>query len=98
MRERVAIVFMTLNVMATLALGGAIAYDFAHPRSATTLQPVAAGVAGQAYSSSPGSDTGTGTPSSGATSGTPAPPSSASPSRAHVTSGRAASGGHTALG
>ena len=30
MRERVAIVFMTLNVMATLALGGAIAYDFSH--------------------------------------------------------------------
>ena len=32
MRERVAIVFMTLNVMATLALGGAIAYDFSHRR------------------------------------------------------------------
>jgi branched-chain amino acid transport system substrate-binding protein len=98
MRERVAIVFMTLNVMATLALGGAIAYDFAHPRSATTLQPVTAGVAGQAYTSSPGSDSGTGTPSSGATSGTPTPPSSGSPSRAHVTSSGAASGGHTASG
>ena len=55
MRERVAIVFMTLNVMATLALGGAIAYDFAHPRGATTVQPVTAAVAGQAYTSSPGS-------------------------------------------
>ena len=44
MKERVAIVFMTLNVMATLALGGAIAYDFAHRGGTTTVQPVAAGV------------------------------------------------------
>src|SRR5258708_39110642 len=76
MRERVAIVFMTLNVMATLALGGAIAYDFAHRGSATTVQPATAAVAGQAYTSSPGSDSGTGTPSSGAASGTLAQPSS----------------------
>jgi branched-chain amino acid transport system substrate-binding protein len=73
MRERVAIVFMTLNVMATLALGGAIAYDFAHRGSATTLQPAAAGVAGQAYTASPGSSSGTATPSSGAASAAPAP-------------------------
>jgi hypothetical protein len=33
MRERVAIVFMTLNVVATLALGGAIAYEFRHSGS-----------------------------------------------------------------
>src|SRR5205814_9908860 len=76
LRERVAIVFMTLNVMATLVLGGAIAYDFAHRGGTTTLQPVTAGVAGQAYTASPGGDSGTGTPTSGATSGTPTPPSS----------------------
>jgi branched-chain amino acid transport system substrate-binding protein len=97
-RERIAIVFMTLNVMATLALGAAIAYDFAHPRGATTLQPVTAGVAGQAYTSSPGSVSGTGTPSSVATSGAPTPASSGSPSGAHLTSSGAASGGHAASG
>ena len=76
MRERVAIVFMTLNVMATLALGGAIAYDFAHRGGSTTSQPGA--VAGQAYTAPPGSSSGTGTPSGGATSGTPTPSSSGS--------------------
>jgi ABC-type branched-subunit amino acid transport system substrate-binding protein len=112
MRERVAIVFMTLNVMATVALGGAIAYDFAHRGGATTLQPVTGAVAGQAYTSSPGSGavagqaptsspgsgSRTGTPSSGATSGTPAPPSSGSTSGAHVASSGAASAGHRASG
>jgi branched-chain amino acid transport system substrate-binding protein len=97
MRERVAIVFMTLNVMATLALGGAIAYDFAHRGGGTTTsQPVTAGVAGQAYTPSPASDSGTGTPSSGATSGTATPPSSGSTPAAQVASSGAASGGHTA--
>jgi branched-chain amino acid transport system substrate-binding protein len=98
MRERVAIVFMTLNVMATLALGGAIAYDFAHRGGATASQPTTVGVAGEAYTSSPGSDSGTGTPSSSATSGTAAPPSNGSTSGAHVTSSGAASGGRTASG
>jgi branched-chain amino acid transport system substrate-binding protein len=82
MRERVAIVFMTLNVMATLALGGAIAYDFAHRSGTTTVQPVAGGVAGQAYTSSPGSASGTAAPSSGSTPG--APPGSSSPSGVQV--------------
>jgi ABC-type branched-subunit amino acid transport system substrate-binding protein len=98
MRERVAIVFMTLNVIATLALGGAIAYDFAHRGGGTTLQPVTAGVAGQAYTPSPASNSGTGTPSSAAIAGTPTPASSGSPSGAHVTSSGAASGGHAASG
>src|SRR5436305_5271792 len=75
MRERVAIIFMTVNVIATLAFGGAIAYDFAHRGgSATAAQPATAAVAGQAYTS-PGSS-GAATPSSGATSGTAAPPAS----------------------
>jgi branched-chain amino acid transport system substrate-binding protein len=95
MRERVALVFMTLNVVATLALGGAIVYDFAHRGGATTTsQPVTAGVAGQSYSSTPASASGTGTPSSGA-SGTPTPASSGSPSSAQVASSGATSGGHT---
>src|SRR5713101_3739469 len=98
MRGRVASVFRTLNVMATLALGGAIAYDFGHRGGATTLQPTTGAVAGQAYTSSPGSDSGTGTPSSGATSGTPTPPSSGSTSGARGTSSGAASGGHIASG
>jgi branched-chain amino acid transport system substrate-binding protein len=97
MRERVAIVFMTLNVMATLALGGAIAYDFAHRGGTTTVQPATAGVAGQDYTSSPASASNAGTPSSSAaTSGTQTPPSSASPSGAHVTSGGGASAVHPA--
>src|SRR6266478_9466849 len=94
MRERVAIVFMTLNVMATLALGGAIAYDFGHRGGATTLQPTTAAVAGQAYTSSPGSGSGTGTPSSGATSGT-LTPSGGSTSATQVASSGATPGGHT---
>jgi branched-chain amino acid transport system substrate-binding protein len=72
MRERVAIVFMTVNVMATLAFGGAIAYDFSHNRSAP--QAATSGVAGQAYTSAPASSPATGTPTSGATSGTSTPP------------------------
>jgi ABC-type branched-subunit amino acid transport system substrate-binding protein len=73
MRERVAIVFMTLNVMATLVLGGAIAYDFAHRGSGTTAAPAAAGVAGQSYTSSPGGASGTAAPSGSAPTGTAAP-------------------------
>jgi ABC-type branched-subunit amino acid transport system substrate-binding protein len=99
MKERVAIVFMTLNVMATLALGGAIAYDFSHRDSATTAQPATAAVAGQAYTSSPGSASSTGTPaSSGATAGTATPPSSGSTPGAQVKNSGAAPGGHTASG
>jgi branched-chain amino acid transport system substrate-binding protein len=96
MRERVAIVFMTLNVMATLALGGAIAYDFSHHRGATTAQPANAGVAGQAYTSSPSSNSGTATPSSGATSAAQAAPSSGSTPRPHVASSGAKPRAHTA--
>jgi branched-chain amino acid transport system substrate-binding protein len=100
MRERVAIVFMTLNVMATLALGGAIAYDFAHRGGGSTTSSTAA-VAGQAYTASPASSSGTGTPSSGATSGTPmsgtpTPASSGSPSGAQVASSGATPAGHSA--
>ena len=46
MRERVAIVFLTSSVIATLALGGAVAYAFAH-RGTATVQ--AGGVEGQTY-------------------------------------------------
>src|SRR5690242_8405304 len=89
MRERLAIVFMTLNVMATLVLGGAIAYDFAHRNSATAAQPATGGVAGAAYTS----PSGAATPSSGtASSGTPAPSSSAPV----ASSGGAAPAVHTA--
>jgi len=80
MKERVAIVFMTLNVMATLALGGAIAYDFAHKSDTAPAQPAMAEVAGQSYTSSPGgsSVSGSGTPVSTATPATPAPSSNVS--------------------
>jgi ABC-type branched-subunit amino acid transport system substrate-binding protein len=96
MKERVAIVFMTVNVMATLALGAAIAYDFGHRGGgATAAQPPTAAVAGQAYTAPSGSGSGTGTPSSGATSGTATPPSSGGTSGAPATSQSASSGGHT---
>jgi ABC-type branched-subunit amino acid transport system substrate-binding protein len=94
MKERVAIVFMTLNVMATLVLGGAIAYDFTHRGRATTLQPAASGVAGQAYTSSTGSGSGTATPSSGATPATATPASSGNTSGVHGTSSGAAPVAH----
>ncbi len=47
MRERVAIVFLTLSVMATLGLGGAVAYAFTHRGTAA----VATGAQGQTYAS-----------------------------------------------
>jgi branched-chain amino acid transport system substrate-binding protein len=100
MRERVAIVFMTLNVMATLALGGAIAYDFAHRGGGTTTaQAGTAAVAGQAYTAAPASSSSAGTPSSAAASGTPvSSPSSGSSSGANVPSSSATSAGPTAAG
>jgi branched-chain amino acid transport system substrate-binding protein len=96
MRERVAIVFMTLNVLATLALGGAIAYDFSHRSSTTTSQPATSGVAGQAYTSSPSSSSGTATPNSGVTSAAQAKPSSGSTPRPRVASSGAKPRAHTA--
>jgi ABC-type branched-subunit amino acid transport system substrate-binding protein len=73
MRERVAIVFMTLNVIATLALGGAIAYDFAHHGgAASAAQPATAAVAGEVYTAPASSDSGAATPSSAATPSAPA--------------------------
>jgi branched-chain amino acid transport system substrate-binding protein len=86
MRERVAIVFMTLNVVATLALGGAIAYEFSHKSHAETLQPATGAVAGQSYTAAPADASSAGTPSnvaaaptpsSGSASGTPTPSSGA---------------------
>src|SRR5579859_4953772 len=47
MRERVAIVFLTLSVAATLGLGGAVAYAFTH-RGTATVQAGGA-VPGQTY-------------------------------------------------
>ena len=98
MRERVAIVFMTLNVVATLALGGAIAYEFAHSSHAST--PVAAGVAGQSYTPAPssgGSGSQAATPGSGGPS-VPATPSGGSSSGTQAVSNGPAvptSGGST---
>jgi branched-chain amino acid transport system substrate-binding protein len=94
MRERVAIVFMTLNVMGTLALGGAIAYDFSHRNGAA--QPATAGVAGQAYTSPSASSSGTGPPVSAPS--TPTPTSSGSTPSAQVASRRAAPQVHSASG
>jgi branched-chain amino acid transport system substrate-binding protein len=108
LRERVAIVFMTLNVMATLALGGAIAYDFAHRSRSTTVQPAAAAGGGQAYTSSPANGSSTPTPSSGAASGTVTPTSGvagaqatrrgAAPSTHTASRGKKSSGGKTSSG
>jgi len=91
LRERVAIVFMTLNVLATLALGGAIAYDFSHRGSSTAAQQTAGGVAGQSYSAAPSSSGGTAAPSGGSSSGgstgAPAPASSGAAPAATPTAG-----------
>jgi branched-chain amino acid transport system substrate-binding protein len=74
MRERLAIVFMTLNVVATLGLGAAIAYEFGHLGGGATASsaPVTASVDGQAYTASPGSSSGTVTPSGSSASPAPA--------------------------
>ena len=42
MRQRVPLVFMAVSVAATLALGGAIAYQFAHQQRSTAVQQAAA--------------------------------------------------------
>jgi branched-chain amino acid transport system substrate-binding protein len=76
MRERVAIVFMTVNVMATLALGGAIAYDFAHRGGGATAPPATAAVAGDAYTAPATGGSAPVAPTGSATSGAPAQPSS----------------------
>jgi branched-chain amino acid transport system substrate-binding protein len=106
MRERLAIVFMTLNVMATLILGGAIAYDFAHRGRTAAVQPTEGAVAGQSYTAAPAAGSSAATPSGGATpsSGTAAPApavsNSSTPSSAHVASSGAtpARAAHTGSG
>src|SRR6266513_1684034 len=76
MRERVPLVFMAVSVAATLALGGAIAYQFGHQQRSTALQQATGGVKAQTHAS-------LGNPTSGsaAPSGSPvAHTSSSSPS------------------
>jgi branched-chain amino acid transport system substrate-binding protein len=107
MRERVAIVFMTLSVVATIGLGGAVAYELAHGSTTTISQqaggtPVeTTGVAGATHSSSGGSMPGSGgtssaTPSGGgggAGGGGGGSVSSGSPSSGGTSSGGTSSGG-----
>jgi branched-chain amino acid transport system substrate-binding protein len=94
MRERVAIVFMTLNVVATLGLGAAIAYEFGHlgGGGATASAPATASVEGQAYTSSPGSSPATGTPSTGS------PPAAQAVSSGATFGSPTASGANTSSG
>jgi len=89
MRERVAIVFMTLNVAATLGLGGAIAYAFAHPGTATSA-PAASSVAGQSYTTT-GSTAGTGGTAGKGTSSSVAPTSGGSSPPASTSGGSVSS-------
>src|SRR5437879_2206450 len=72
MRERVPLVFMTLSVVATLGLAGAIAYEFAHQSrtttvqpAATTLQPTTGAVKGRTHAASGRPASGSAAPSSG---------------------------------
>jgi ABC-type branched-subunit amino acid transport system substrate-binding protein len=82
MRERVAIVFMTLSIVATLGLGGAVAYELAHGNQATTLEssggtPVqTTGVAGATHVSTSG---GTSMPTGGSSSSAPSGGGSSAP-------------------
>ena len=70
MRERVPLVFMAVSVAATLALGGAIAYQFAHQQRSTAvqqaaapLQPATGGVKAQTHASSGNPTSGSAAPS-----------------------------------
>src|SRR4051794_36120349 len=45
-RERIAIVFMTVSVLATLVLGGAVAYDLSRPRTTRTVVASTGGTSG----------------------------------------------------
>ena len=96
MKERVAIVFLTLSVAATLGLGGAIAYAFTH-RGTATLQ--SSGAAGQTYAAttpaassgggakvSSGGTSGSGVPTSGGSGASPSP-SGAPSSKSSPTTG-----------
>src|SRR4051794_22964257 len=69
-RERIAIVFMTVSVVATLVLGGAVAYDLSRPQPRPPTTRVVAGSTGATVGaddatagdqSAPGTDTGTAT-------------------------------------
>src|SRR5579862_435606 len=97
MRERVAIVFMTLSVVATLGLGGAVAYQFAQGGTTTTSVPVTGSVEGQSHTTAAPSTPATGTKSSSPTTGSSAPSSgSASSGSASPSSGSGSgSGGKT---
>jgi branched-chain amino acid transport system substrate-binding protein len=92
MRERVAIVFMTLNVMATLALGGAIAYDFSH-KGHGSAEPAA--VAGQSYTAPAAAPVSGGTAPAPSSSGTAAAPAPAPSSSGSAPSAQVASSGST---
>lgn len=74
MRERLAIVFMTLSIVATLGLGGAVAYELAN--SGGTTQVASAGSPVQTTSGAAGGSTvsssgGSSAPSSGSSSSAP---------------------------
>src|SRR2546423_8633910 len=86
MRERVPLVFMAVSVAAALALGGAIAYQFAHQQrtaavqqAATPLQPATGGVKGQTHASSGNPTSGSAAPSGSPVAHTSSSSPSASP-------------------
>ena len=68
MRDRVAIVFMTLSVVSTLVLGGAVVHELGRKTSSATLQSTGTGTS--AAGSDTSGDTG-GIAASAATPGTP---------------------------
>jgi|GEM_PF-3425779 len=83
-RERIAIVFMTLSVVATLVLGGALAAQLGHPRQQVVQT-------GAASATSPGGGVSAGDESAAAPSDTGS--AATVPGEAATSAGEAASGG-----
>src|SRR4051794_19348421 len=75
-RERIAIVFMTMSVIATLVLGGAVAYDLSRPRTRTIVSSAGSNAAtATATDDTAPVDTGGGGP----TPGSPTAPTASGP-------------------
>ena len=102
MRERVPLVFMTLSIAATLALGGAIAYEFAHQHRTAALQPAATplqqatgGVKGQTHVASGSPTSGSAASSSGSPIAQKSSSSSSGGTAAKSSSSGSRSGSHS---
>src|SRR6266851_2977941 len=96
MRDRVAVVFMTLSLVATLVLGGAVVHELGRPASSQIIAAGGAATTGSgATAGTPGipGAADTGAPTSGSTGGASAGSAGSAGTPGHlVTAGSTSSG------